>query len=114
MSMTEQRLKEIPFTQYLYPQGVSSLQFIDRPEEIANLAYDVIANGYRFAVENRYGKIVMACEPKGARASWIKEGQGFPWAIAEEKAKNGPEVIAAVDRLIKRAYEHVMNTGGAS
>lgn len=83
-------MPDIHFTQYLRPDGRREPVTIDRPEEIAKLASLITDRGYRFECEHL---------PTG-HASLTIAGPDDDEDI--EVVPNGPEVPAAVDRMIKR------------
>lgn len=85
----------IQFTQYLRPNGRQRPMTIERPQLIEDLASAVDIAGGRFTCEElSTGQVSVACE---------YENQD----IACEVCANGPEVEAAVDRMIKTAYKRV-------
>lgn len=81
--------RDIPFTQFMRPTGRPIPVFIARPENIAAKADRIIANGFRFE-----------CESLGTgEISLTITDDERDWAI--EVVQNGPQVPAAVDRLIE-------------
>ena len=85
-------MTDIPFTQFLMPHGRQSEVFIDRPDEIASKAQEIIAKGFRFECEmlSDYRTISLTItHPK-------KGDQEI------EVVPNGPEVPIAIDRMIQR------------
>lgn len=85
-------MSEISFTQYLMPHGTKNTVRIDRPEDIAVMAQAIAAAGYSLACEmlSDYRTISLTVEND--------DGD-----LDIEICANGPEVPAAVDRLISRA-----------
>ena len=82
-------MKTIKFTQYLLPDGRTKEVFIDVEDEIGEKAEKFIEDGGKFEIEMlTTGDISMT-------AVWRDED------ISIEVVKNGPEVISAVDNLIK-------------
>lgn len=82
----------IPFTQYLRPNGRRVEVDIDRPEEIERKAQQIIAAGYVFECEHLstgHASLTIA-DPE-------KEED-----VAIEVVMNGPDVPAAVDRLVSK------------
>lgn len=83
-------MTEIPFTQYLRPNGRQTEVAIDRPPHIAELAERIISRGYRFECE----------ELTTGHASLTIAGPDDDEDI--ELVMNGPGVPDAVDRLVTR------------
>lgn len=83
----------IQFTQYMLPNGRKSQVTIERSAEIEAKAQKIIEAGYDFECEMlRTGEIHLDC--------CNTERQ-----IAVEVVPNGPEVVAAVDRIVERAFQ---------
>lgn len=82
---------EINFTQYLRPDGRAVPVRIARPVEIAAKAEAIIARGFRFECEQL---------SSGDVSLTITDPDEGDMDI--EVVPNGPEVPAAVDRLIER------------
>jgi hypothetical protein len=83
----------IPFTQFLRPDGRRMDVSVERPPEVYALAMGLVANGYRFEIEElRDGTVSMDCSRP--------EDDG---PVAMELCRNGPEVPDAVDRLVRAA-----------
>jgi hypothetical protein len=85
----------IPFTQYLRPDGRPTPVEIDRPEDIERMAQRFIDAGGRFECEH------LTTGHASLTATWNGED------IAIEVVGNGPEVPAAVDRLVASASAQV-------
>jgi hypothetical protein len=83
-------MSDIPFTQYLRPNGRAVEVSIDRPEEISSLARRIIESGFQFECE----------ELTTGHASFTIAGPDGDEDI--ELVMNGPGVPAAVDELVKR------------
>ena len=83
-------MPDIHFTQYLRPDGRREPVTIDRPEEIAKLASLITDRGYRFECEH------LATGHASLTIAGLDDDEDI------EVVPNGPEVPAAVDRLIKR------------
>jgi hypothetical protein len=83
-------MADIPFTQYLRPDGRQTDVSIDRPDDISSLATKIIELGYRFECEHL----------STGHASLTIAGADDDEDI--EVVTNGPEVPAAVDRMVKR------------
>lgn len=82
----------IPFTQHLMPDGQRNPQWIDRPPEVEARARELIALGFTFHCEmlSDYRTISLTIESPD-------EDDGD---VAIELCPNGPDVLAAVDRLV--------------
>lgn len=83
-------MAEIPFTQFLRPDGRQMVVTIERPAEIAAKAEKIMARGLRFECEHL---------TTGHVSLTIADDDGDH---AIEVVENGPEVPAAVDRLISQ------------
>lgn len=98
MSETMQRApNEIPFTQYLLPDGRKTSVFIEREPSVVARAMELVERGYRFECEvlGDYSTVSLSVvDPDD-------EGD-----IAIEVVKNGPAVPPAVDRLVAKAEQH--------
>ena len=85
--------KEIPFTQYMRPDGRRVEISIERPEEICKKAEAIINAGYCFEIEVlTTGLVSMTISDDEADHDM-------------EIVDNGPGVPVAVDRMINRFYE---------
>lgn len=89
-------MTNIPFTQYLMPNGRKSPVTIDRPEEIATKAQAIIDRGYRFECE------------------MLSDYSTVSLTIADndddheiEVCPNGPEVPQRIDAMIIRFAEKI-------
>ena len=92
---------EIPFTQYLLPDGRKRSVRINRPDEIATKAQRLIDIGCRLEIEMlRTGEISMSVEREPV-------GDDDDGVLAMEVCNNGPEVPARVDKMISEASERV-------
>ena len=85
-------MKDIKFTQFIFPNGRKSEQFISKPDDIADKAEKLIESGFCFEIENNCGKIWMSC-------SNHKRDVHF-----NEFCLNGVDVPVKVDELINKAY----------
>lgn len=83
-------MADIPFIQYLRPDGRKVEVSIDRPDEIAGLADRIIERGYRFECEHL----------STGHASLTIAGADDDEDI--EVVRNGPDVPVAIDRMVKR------------
>lgn len=84
-------MPEVPFTQFMRPNGRSKPVLIDRPDKIARKAKILIESGHRFECEELMTGLVSL--------TVVYDGEN----IDIEVVSNGPEVPKAVDRLIERA-----------
>jgi len=86
-------MTEIPFTQYLMPDGRRDVVRIDRPADIAEMAKSIFEAGYSLGCEmlSDYRTISLTVED---------DDGDFDIEICP----NGPDVPLAVDRLITRAF----------
>ncbi len=83
-------MSDIPFIQYLRPDGRQVPVSIDRPDEIANLARRIIDRGFRFECEHL----------STGHASLTIASHDDDEDI--EIVRNGPDVPVAIDRMVKR------------
>ena len=81
-------MPDIEFTQYLAPTGRKASVRIDRPEPVHAKAQEIAGKGFRFEVE------ILST---GDVSLTIADDDGDH---AIEVVPNGPEVPAAVDRMI--------------
>ena len=89
--MTDAR--EIPFTQYLLPDGRRKQTGIERPAAVAAKAEELIKRGFRFECEVlTTGHVSLTVADPDEEID-----------IAIEVVCNGPEVPLAVDRLVEQA-----------
>ena len=86
-------MPEIPFTQYLRPDGRKKEGGFDRPQEIYDRAMKIIEKGHVFEIE------VLTTGHVSITISNGKED------VAIELCKNGPEVLTTVDELVNKFYE---------
>jgi hypothetical protein len=92
--------RDIPFTQFLRPDGRAMPVTIDRPHRIADLADAIIARGYRFECEHL----------QTGHASFTITNKDGDADI--EVAPNGPEVPIAIDRMVERFATSLGLCGG--
>lgn len=85
-------MPQIAFTQFLMPDGRQSIVHIDRPDEIAAKAERIVAKGLRFECE-------MLSDYSTVSLTITHPDKGD---MDIEVVPNGPEIPAAVDRLITR------------
>ena len=83
-------MPDIPFTQYLRPDGRKTYVTINRPEEISSLADKIIDRGYRFECEHL----------SSGHASFTISDDDDDHDI--EIVENGPKVPETIDAMIKR------------
>jgi len=85
----------IPFTQYLMPDGRKRDVSISRPKEIYDKVLDIIDAGYRFEAEVlTTGQVSLTITGKDED-------------VDIEVVENGPKVPLAVDNMVNRFWEAV-------
>lgn len=84
--------QDIPFMQFLFPQGAKKLVEISRPKEIAAKALALMAKGFVFEIENKNEVIWMTAIHKKREI------------MVDRICGNGPEVAKTVDSLINETY----------
>jgi len=84
-------MPDVPFTQYMRPNGRPVPMTIDRPESVANQAQQLLEAGFCLEAE------VLTT---GQVSITVSDGEND---IAGELTENGPGILDAVDRLIGRA-----------
>ena len=85
-------MPDIEFTQYLRPNGRRETTYIDRPVHVAAKAAEIAAAGY-----------FLECEALSTgHASFTIADRKHEVDVDIEICPNGPEVHAAIDRLILR------------
>lgn len=87
----------IPFRQYLRPDGRQAAVNIERPEAIEAIARAILAAGCRFEAE-----VLLTGEASFEVVRDVADPD-VEDSIAIEIVPNGPEVPAAVDRLVMAA-----------
>lgn len=83
-------MSDIPFTQYMRPNGRPVPVSIERPDEISAVAERIRDRGYRFECEHLLT----------GHVSLTIAGPDDDEDI--EVVTNGPEVPVAIDRMVKR------------
>lgn len=91
----------IPFTQFLMPFGRRTQTTVDMPEEIEKLAKDFIKAGGWFESE------MLSSGHVSLTACWNVDGEDEDIAI--EVVENGPRVIGAVERLVRKAAQFAID-----
>jgi len=92
----------IPFTQFLMPDGRIRDGGFKRSAEIEKMAAEVLDTGGRFTSEMlSTGEISIAYEKQG-------EDQD----VEVDVVKNGPEVLGAVDRMVKKLHDRFVEKEG--
>jgi len=86
----------IPFTQYLLPNGQRKQVTIDRDNETETVAHQLIDKGYRFEIEMLTTRHISMTVVDPDDTS----------DIAIEICDNDPEVLKAIDRLVRSAAEY--------
>lgn len=89
-------MKEIPFTQYLMPNGRKTTVTIDRPDDIADKAHNIISHGYRFECEMLFDY---------STVSLTISDDDDDHEI--EVCQNGPDVPKRIDAMILRFAEKI-------
>jgi hypothetical protein len=84
--------RDIVFTQFLRPDGRRETVWIERTAEVAALAKAIVEAGGRFEIEELMDHTVSMA---------VEKGDDGP--VAMELCKNGPDVLDAVDRLVREA-----------
>lgn len=90
---------EIPFIRAL-PNGLRTLQTIDRGPELYASACKFIARGGRYMIaimDTNHVELVAGME----------DCEGRLIKVAHETSGNGPELMAAVDRLVRASVENM-------
>lgn len=89
---------EIPFTQYLLPDGRTKKVLTDCPEGKEAKVQALLDNGAYFEAEIlTTGEVSFTCEVD-------VPGTNETLVLAHEMCPNGPEVLEAIPRLIDTAY----------
>ena len=91
----------IPFIQYLRPNRRRVKVTIDRPETVETLARACLDAGIIFEAEHLGSNMV---DFEAVRLN--PDTQDYD-TVAAEVVPNGPPVLDAVDRLVRRAYAQV-------
>lgn len=89
-------MTDIPFTQYLMPNGRKSPVTIDLPDDIAAKAQAIIERGYRFE-----------CEMLSDYSTVSLTISNYDDDHEIEVCKNGPEVPQRIDAMILRFAEKI-------
>lgn len=85
------------FVHYHQPDGRRTLDFIKRPDAISDMADKIHAAGYQLDIEILLdGMISMTCTHPVTEE-----------CLSHEICSNGPDVLAAVDKLITCAAEQI-------
>lgn len=95
------QMSGIPFTQYLIPDGRKRAQWIDRSAEVEVLAQSFIAAGGWYECEMLFDYVTVSL-----RACMNIDNQSHD--IGYEIVENGPPVLDAVDRLVRKSATHVI------
>ncbi len=87
---------EVPFTQFLMPDGRRTQTAIERPDEICEQAQKLLKDGWRLEIEMlATGMISMTVERDDDDRETV--------CSAHQLCNNGPAVLVAVDKLITEA-----------
>jgi hypothetical protein len=93
----------ISFTQYLLPSGRQCRVSSDRPPEIEAIAKELHKSGVYFDIEIlSTGLVSMTAERE--------DDDGETVLLACEITVNGPEILLAVDRMIRTAAAAVLSS----
>ena len=95
-------MPDIPFTQFLFPDGAPRAMLVDRSVDIATKADAVIKRGGRFEIEVLSNGVV----------SMTVEHRDHEIPVAIQLSPNGPPVLEAVDVLVMQAWERLVNLKG--
>jgi len=87
--------RSIRFTQYMLPDGRKEPQWIERDGEVLAKARAIEAAGFVFESEVLRTGVV---------SFEILHGKDSDDSIAHELVENGPDVVAAIDKLIATAF----------
>lgn len=82
---------DIPFTQYLMPDGRKTAVTIDRPQPISDLAHCIIAKGFRFECE-------MLSDYRTVSLTISNDDDDHEIEVCS----NGPDVPARIDAMVTR------------
>lgn len=82
----------IPFTQFLMPNGRQVSVTIERPDSLAPLVSELLERKVRFEIEMLSTGLISM------------EAMRDEESLAAEICPNGPEVLLAVDRMIRAAH----------
>lgn len=99
--------RNVHFTQFLRPRGEKLDVWIARPEAIAKKADELIARGYRLEAE-----VLLTGAASFDCCGPSLEDPEEDVSLHMEIVSNGPETVAAVDRLIETCWQLVF--GGVS
>lgn len=91
----------IIFTQFVRPYGRREDVSIERSPEIEATAKLVVQAGGRFEVE-----VLLTGE---VSFEIVRGDEEEPESLAIEIIPNGPDVLAAVDRLVANAYKRIVD-----
>lgn len=88
----------IPFIR-VFPNGRNGLTEVIRPREIEALACRFIATG---------GRYLITIDPDGTvkLAAAVLRADGEPEEAASETCENGPQLLMAVDRLVRKSAQY--------
>jgi hypothetical protein len=89
-------MADIPFTQYLMPNGRKSPVLIDRPDDVAAKAQAIIERGYRFECE-------MLSDYRTVSLTITDDDDDHEIEVCP----NGPEVPKRIDAMVLRFAEKI-------
>lgn len=88
----------IPFTQYLRPDGRQvETEALTRDVEVFNMAQHILSAGGRFEAE-------IVGEPALVFLECLIDDDDEPRCLSNQLIPNGPEVLMAVDTLVRDSY----------
>ncbi len=93
----------IPFIR-VFPNGRNGLTEISRGPEVEKLAARFLALGGRYL-------ITIAVDGSVMLAAAVMQADGEPDEAATEACGNGPGLLEAVDRLVRKSVEHPQMAG---
>lgn len=95
-------MKEIYFTQYLYPHGIPRRVFVERPDEVAEKAAAVTKAGYEFEAD---------MNPRTMICTFSVADKEKGEDIMMRACINGPDVPNTVDELVNAVHEELSRSG---
>lgn len=87
----------IPFIR-VFPNGRNGLTEITRSADIEALAHRFIAHDGRY--------LIMIADDGAVKLAAVVLRDGEPDEVAAETCDNGPKLLEAVDRLVRKSAEH--------
>lgn len=84
---------DVPFTQFLMPDGRTRKSWIRRTPEIGSVAHDLLSRGVRFEIEILQTRDVSMTAERD-------DADGEVEVLAHRICENGPELPGVVDELV--------------